>query len=75
MNKSSFFDRYVDESKQLNDKVKEKLKDKLHYIDVFRLSYMPGTQEKYQKDPKFLYFEQCQKDNELVLPILDYVND
>ena len=43
MSKGSFFDRYVDESKQLNEKVKEKLKDKLHYIDVFRLSYMPGT--------------------------------
>lgn len=69
------FDKYVDESEQIHEQLEQQLQNRLKYIDLFREAHRDSVRHKLRKDGRFIYFEQCTADKELVLPILDYIHD
>ena len=54
--------------------VAENLEENIKYIEIYRNYHTAGMQHDHQYDPKFAYFIQCARDEELMLPVLQYVH-
>ena len=45
----------------------------MKYIEIFKRSHTPLISENFRNDPYYEYFLKSNEENELVLPLLEYV--
>ena len=55
--------------------ITKKLTDRLKYMTIFKDVHREAVQDKHKNDPLVIFFNQCNIDQELVLPVLEYVHD
>lgn len=69
------FDEYIDEAQKAMEELKQRLSLTLKYIDIYRDAHKDSMKDKMKDDKRFVFFQNCKEDKELVLPILDYLHD
>lgn len=71
---SSEFDRQVARSLDILGLVSQQFEDRLSFFRLCKTGADPGTRQRYSGDPRLAYFRQCEADQDLVLPLLQYVD-
>jgi Ran GTPase-activating protein (RanGAP) involved in mRNA processing and transport len=69
------FDMIVDRDRDMLEIVSKQFEESIRFFDTCKIGYEPATLERYRDDPGFAYFWQCERDHELVLPVLKYIDN
>jgi hypothetical protein len=58
----------------MNKLLNEKFDEKVRFYSVCKTAHTPGTLLRNPDDPGLIFFQECQKEKELVLPLLKYID-
>lgn len=72
---SYLFDKYVEDQEDHVQEIGLMLQERFRYNKIYKEYAEPTTGQRFEKDAKFQYFMQCQKDQDVILPVLDYVHE
>ena len=73
-NYHALFDKYVQEQGNIMQVIANRFEERVRFFSSCKKFHLPGSAQRFEGDPNLHYFNQCQSDQELVLPLLQYVD-